>query len=144
MNDIVLHPRILRAVAQLLGSDAVQFYSDVLLGKYGAEMSFSAPSFVLPRKPRNIRNIFCGIFVKTGSGQTYTYMGKVETKDTFLHRSRRTVELARCRQPGPGSSSGLRQQYVASTPIGPRGKKTHFWRHFALLTIILARQLGQT
>ena len=61
MNDIVLHPRILRAVAQLLGSDAVQFYSDVLLGKYGAEMSFSAPIFVLPRKTRNIRNILRNI-----------------------------------------------------------------------------------
>eukprot|EP01046_Picozoa_sp_COSAG06_P037852 COSAG06_NODE_4313_length_4371_cov_3.708333_2_plen_106_part_00 len=92
MNDIVLHPRILRAVAQLLGSDAVQFYSDVLLGKYGAEMSFSAPIFVLPRKTRNIRNIQDRL-----GTNVCTYMGKVETKYTFLQGSRRTVEVLAAR-----------------------------------------------
>ena len=37
LNEVVLHPRILRAAAQLLGTDDsnVRFYGDVVLGKYG-------------------------------------------------------------------------------------------------------------
>ena len=37
LNDLVLHPRVLRAAAQLLGDDDVRFYGDVMLGKYGEE-----------------------------------------------------------------------------------------------------------
>ena len=38
LNEVVLHPRILRVAAQLLGTDdsGVRFYGDVVLGKYGA------------------------------------------------------------------------------------------------------------
>ena len=37
LNEVVLHPRILRVAAQLLGTDGsdVRFYGDVVLGKYG-------------------------------------------------------------------------------------------------------------